>query len=275
MVCLAERVGGRLLDLVTLSPLVAGLGRVHSTETALTWHATLGVPYVPASSVKGVLRARARATGKDFEKFLGPEPESDHLAAGGVIFFDLLPAAPLKLVLDTMTPHYGPWYQAERPERSPPGDWYDPVPVPFLAVEPDQPFYTVIVPRDPTTDLEEIVEIEGILLQTLQEEGVGAKTNLGYGRFLTQPASGQPSQSCGSSSKSAKFEYLEDPSGAPSDPSRWPANSKVRLKTGEIVWLVSPLQTWRRTPRIEVRYDEGDEQELPWDDLDIEAGIQD
>ncbi|HHW39899.1 MAG TPA: type III-B CRISPR module RAMP protein Cmr6 [Syntrophomonadaceae bacterium] len=168
---------------------VTGLGRPHPVENGFAWHHTLGVPFLPGSSVKGIVRTWAERFGdsQDSDKIVrifGPEGEGIDKHVGSVIFFDALPIEPVKLEADVMTPHYSVYYQQERPEN-PPGDWYDPVPIPFLTVAPRQVFLFALAPRRPEdeqsrADCHLVMEW---LTKALEYIGAGAKTAVGYGRF--------------------------------------------------------------------------------------------
>lgn len=39
------------------APFVTGMGNPHPLENGFTWHPTLGMPYLPGSAVKGLVRA--------------------------------------------------------------------------------------------------------------------------------------------------------------------------------------------------------------------------
>lgn len=67
---MVESLQGKNLCLKTDSPFVTGLGRKHPVENGFLWHHTLGVPYLPGSSVKGMVRAWIEqwADEKDKEK---------------------------------------------------------------------------------------------------------------------------------------------------------------------------------------------------------------
>lgn len=40
----------------TMSPLITGIGESHPSEIGMTFDHTIGIPYIPASSIKGLLR---------------------------------------------------------------------------------------------------------------------------------------------------------------------------------------------------------------------------
>jgi len=174
----------------TVGSFVTGLGRNHPVENGFVWHHTLGVPYIPGSSVKGLVRAWATSWdsgwGSEEEKLevlsriFGPRRSKGH-SVGSVVFLDAIPVKPVQLKADIMTPHYGPYYQGDKP----PADWHSPVPIPFLVVDDKQEFQFGIMPRRPQED-EDIKDCETAshwLIEALENIGAGAKTSVGYGRF--------------------------------------------------------------------------------------------
>ena len=163
------------------SRFVTGLGRSHPVENGFAWHPTLGTPYLPGSSVKGLIQAwvKAETGGKLAEEH---KPLfGDIRAAGAVCFLDAVPAAPVRLVADVMTPHYAGW----SPER-PPGDWLSPTPIPFLVTEKKATFLFGFVPSRETTQ-DDLNQVADWLTSALEWAGGGAKTSVGYGRMITDP----------------------------------------------------------------------------------------
>lgn len=160
---------------------VAGLGYEHPVENGFTWHHTLGVPYLPGSSLKGTLRHWAEEWEKVendvIARVFGPE-DDDEKSVGSVIFFDALPSTLVQLEADVMTPHYGEYYQ----RGLAPGDWQSPNPIPILAVASKQSFVFSVAPRR-ISDGEDVAVVMKWLDSALTWTGVGAKTAVGYGRF--------------------------------------------------------------------------------------------
>ncbi len=164
---------------------VTGLGKNHPVENGFTWHHTLGTPYIPGSSVKGIAREYARLlreenkiTDKEIISIFGPDDNKEDSNVGSVIFLDAIPNSPVQLSADIMTPHYGPYYSDEKV----PGDWHDPTPIPFLTVEKDQEFLFGLIPRNPGAE-GNVEKVKDWLIEALEILGAGAKTNVGYGRF--------------------------------------------------------------------------------------------
>ena len=57
LAALIESRGGRWEVFTSTSRFVTGLGRSHPVENGFAWRPTLGTPYLPGSSVKGMARA--------------------------------------------------------------------------------------------------------------------------------------------------------------------------------------------------------------------------
>lgn len=165
-----------------------GLGYSHAVENGLTWHHTLGVPYFPGSSVKGLLRAWMETKeNPDLDKirlwFGDQENGLNKACSGGVIFFDAIPTKPVALTVDVMTPHTGKWL-AEGGKDNVPGDWIDPVPVFFLSCEGGELNFAVA--QSSHVEDVDIQEVHKELGEALDYIGIGAKTSNGYGVFLNQ-----------------------------------------------------------------------------------------
>jgi CRISPR-associated protein Cmr6 len=210
------------LTLKSVSRFVTGLGYDHATENGFVWHHTLGVPYFPASGIKGMMRAFAdhwQALGgagdvnsatwftRIVELFgnYGPKTKDEpqrgisddqrNPTMGRLIVFDALPTVPVKLAAEILTPHDGGWrLNGPVPMKDAggrnlvpetqvsPGDWHNPVPIPFLAVETDNEFqFALGLTRHGTPD--DLQEGYILLEAALQWMGIGAKTASGFGRF--------------------------------------------------------------------------------------------
>lgn len=185
---------------------VTGLGLSHPVENGFAWHPTLGVPYLPGSGVKGLLRGWVEEwqfeEGEEAERdakirlwFGGvhdaADAETDNEvdeAAGGLIFFDAIPIEAVTLALDTATPQRGKWYeQGGQIDGTPadatrlPADWHSSVPIPFLVVQ-QASFLFQIAPRGRTPSHEVNQAMEQLQF-ALDYLGAGAKTAAGYGHM--------------------------------------------------------------------------------------------
>lgn len=210
---LHEQLGNRSFDLTTTYPgLLLGSGYPHETGAfgelilGFSFDPTTGLPVVPGSSVKGVLRSAfdeqafpdyvaellrsKEILGElpagfslrtlEYELF-GPEPEAerpDSLPLGEQdIFYDAFPMMEESFTTDlfgtdTITPHTA-------------GEFADPTPLPFLKVLPGVTYRFDFHLR-PSSKLKKLTpDKKQILFKTiLSDLGVGAKTNVGYGNLL-------------------------------------------------------------------------------------------
>ncbi|MEO5347534.1 MAG: type III-B CRISPR module RAMP protein Cmr6 [Magnetococcus sp. YQC-9] len=176
---------GQVLNFTFETRFATGLGRSHPAENGCAWHPVLGVPYLSGSGVKGLVRAWARewagASTEDLARIFGPEPLATQLSVGSVIFLDALPNNPVRLVVEVMTPHYGPWYQQS--PAAVPADWHSPIPIPFLAVEVGTSFSFALMPRsERERDCDDCQQTVEWLKEALPWMGAGAKSSSGMGR---------------------------------------------------------------------------------------------
>jgi len=164
--------------------LVVNLGATSVYETSLLFHRNYSIPYIPGSAVKGVanhyaiiLKEEGKVTNEEYIRIFG-----DQNKKGEVIFFDALPVLDDEnkdfVVLDVMNVHYREYYQDES-GRTPPGDWMNPNPVFFLAVEKGTRFRFCVASRNQKL-AKKAMEL---LREAVVKIGIGAKTSAGYGYF--------------------------------------------------------------------------------------------
>ncbi len=193
----------------SIAPFVTGLGQEHPLENGFSFLNPHGLPYLPGSGVKGVLRRAAQELecGKwddskgwgntglcDYPNYsltdalFGVKPaagESDHFP-GALSFWDVTPQFDSNLSVEVMTPHQSHYYQkGESPHDSGKSN-----PIFFLTVPPGAKFTFHIV-----CDKKRLAKYaHGLnennrwkLLLTAAFEhafewlGFGAKTSVGYG----------------------------------------------------------------------------------------------
>lgn len=183
-----ESRGAKVIDFTTHGRLAIGLGLPHPIETGFLFDRLTGSPYLPGSSVKGLLRATARLVAEgelpgsqafwkeNLVRVFGPEIDPETTPKKGqAIFHDAFPAEWPKLEVDVLTPHYPDYY---RNESDPPADWQNPNPVAFLTVAPNVKFEFPIAAKE-----EDLGELEKLLGTALDWLGIGAKKSAGYGVF--------------------------------------------------------------------------------------------
>jgi len=195
------------LPLLSSSPFATGLGNEHPLENGFSFLSPYGLPYLPGSGVKGVLRRAAEelASGdwgaaqgwsqSAIDALFGPGEQviqADPEAAarqGALIFWDVLPRpAKQSLAVEIMTPHLGDYYQGKKS----PNTSLLPVPIPFLALPAGSGFMFHVqcqLKRLPDASLRESWRalVETAFEHAGQWLGFGAKTAVGYGRMGLDP----------------------------------------------------------------------------------------
>lgn len=184
MCCLVYNLGGRFKIYELEERLITGIGLDHPVEVGFLWDHRIGIPYIPGSSIKGLVRNWVEVWEEvekhNIKRIFGSSDAEKENKVGSVIFFDALPYGAIKLQTDVITPHYGPYYG----EGKCPGDWYNPTPIPFLTVDKNQSFIFFVAPRskENVKDCKQVVKWLDNVITTL---GAGAKTATGYGRFVS------------------------------------------------------------------------------------------
>jgi len=188
--------------------MVIGLGNESVFETSMTLHHIYGIPFVPASALKGITRSyiikevfgerngetelanaeKKALNNQTFCDIFGCPKESYYKKEmkGRIIFFDALPNNKPTIETDVMTPHYQEYY-SDKDGRIPPVDYLNPIPIPFLIVKETE-FQFIIGVLDDKENIE-LGDFKGGLLElsfywmkkALEEHGIGAKTAVGYG----------------------------------------------------------------------------------------------
>ncbi len=201
------------------APFTTGLGNEHPLENGFAFLWPYGLPYLPGSGVKGVVRQAARelASGEwgethgwssnrrhtvksgkttlelsDLDLLFGLESADggkEHFR-GLLTFWDVIPEISGDLAVDVMTPHQKHYYQ----EGQPPHDSGQPIPITFLTVPPGSTFHFHV-----TCDTSRMRRIAPKLLEPVDGTppwqallaaafghafdwlGFGAKTAVGYG----------------------------------------------------------------------------------------------
>lgn len=165
--------------------MIVGLGAESVIETAVALHHTYGVPYIPGRALKGLASSFAhqrladnawrKLQGYAHRKIFGT-PER----AGSITFYDALfipgTASSGPLHPDIMTPHHTDYY---RDGGAPPADWDSPTPISFLSATGG--YLLAVGGPEPWRQA-----AMTLLLEALEEMGVGGKTSSGYGRLGTK-----------------------------------------------------------------------------------------
>lgn len=160
--------------------LIVGLGGDHVLETNMTLHHIYGIPYIPGSAVKGVLRHWWLQ--EDFDNREGKALKDENFLAlfggpkqrGKVQFLDAYPDPKVHFAMDIMNAHYPKYYGGTKP----PTDSQNPVPINFLTVE-QTTFRFAFLAKVPRL----LNELKKRFKEALELKGIGAKTAVGYGYF--------------------------------------------------------------------------------------------
>ena len=203
--------------ILTASRLIIGIGSASVFEVGITLHHIYGIPYIPASAIKGVTRSwmilsqfegeegKALADKEFCDIFGCPSEWKDEKKEkyeswykqnpkcngdsgerqGNIVFFDAFPTMPPKVEEDVMNVHYPDYYRGEKP----PTDDQSPTPIPFLTVAAGTPFQFILgvnVQEEGSEVGAFLSKASNLLQSALTQHGIGAKTAVGYGYF--QPA---------------------------------------------------------------------------------------
>lgn len=223
-----EASGSHLFRMRARNRVLVGHGNPSVVEVGMTLHRAYGVPYIPGSSLKGVLShylsewgtasgaedavkwkgvGYDEATGAPSEPpgayhgriFGAPEmasitdPNERWGLRGAVAFEDAwyIPGTALNdqpLAVDVLTPHQFKYYSQYGHSGSGPNDWDSPVPIQFLTVRPGAEFLFAVTSS--STRAAELAK--GHLMDVLASCGVGGKTRAGYGQFEKDPRAERP-----------------------------------------------------------------------------------
>lgn len=188
-------------DAQAIAPFATGLGNEHPTENGFAFLNPYGLPYLPGSGVKGVLRQAARELestkwgethGWDERAIIAlfglesKDGDNDH-QRGALSFWDVIPQIKGdSLQVEIMTPHQGGYYQGKQS----PHDSGQPIPIPFLTVPPGSGFTFYVqcnlallqqtAPELATNEAWKVL-LESAFAHAFDWCGFGAKTAVGYG----------------------------------------------------------------------------------------------
>lgn len=190
--------------------LISGLGNASIYETSISLHHIYGCPFLPATSIKGIVRdyylneyIAPKASNNDLEAYAiknsrtfcylfgAPANNCVHnekAMIGNIVFLDSLPTNSPKISIDVMTVHYKDYYGDG---KLPPADWQEPNPIPFMTLkkEANHNHFAFFIGLRKGAD-GNIITDEGaplfdfaknLLEEALTNHGIGAKTAVGYG----------------------------------------------------------------------------------------------
>lgn len=198
--------------------LALGIGGASVYETSITLHHIYGIPYLPASAVKGIVRSYIieemfndeedqAILCKEFCDMFGCLKEHEVIKnknkkkypsyykadrEGKITFFDAFPTDKINISLDIMNVHYKEYYNSQEKNENgtykagtvkPPADWDSPSIINFLTVQ--QTHFQFLLGSKEESDLRNLKidnkNIVAWLTAALTQKGIGAKTAVGYG----------------------------------------------------------------------------------------------
>jgi CRISPR-associated protein Cmr6 len=181
--------------------LLPGMGGAHVRESSITLHPLYGVPYIPASSIKGAVRnwaIQAFFNGKetDLKEEKNTNQQQSQInkvfidifgneeKGGQIEFFDAFVDSGFTLQPDVLTVHFPQYYK----RNSFPGDNQSPIPINFYVIDCKSVQFITGISRDARLGsgytTAELLELASTWLQkTLIELGIGSKSSAGYGYF--------------------------------------------------------------------------------------------
>ncbi len=199
--------GSETLEISAISetPLLTGIGETSPTEVGMVFDRNMGIPYLPASSIKGAVRyaycvnfanknpdkisydkADSKKDGiieekdvKGLVELFGGTDAKD-AKRGGFAFMDAYSESVPTLKVDIMNPHHGSYYQNKTTDG--PVETELPIPIKFLVVEKGltYKFRGFFINKDAEKYKDQLIEAFKTAMTLL---GLGAKTAVGYGRF--------------------------------------------------------------------------------------------
>lgn len=191
------------------SAIIVGIGRWNPVEVGFSLDRFSGCPFLPGSSVKGLLRAAAELVangdlegdeafwGSEKTRIFGEGTEEREATRSAFVFYDAFPSKWPTLEVDVMTPHHSKYYDGTN-QTAP--DWDEPVPVHFLRIRAGETFSFWFGPRPGAAAKDsDSAALNALLATALDWLGVGAKTSSGYGWFeealqVPQTARKEPAQ---------------------------------------------------------------------------------
>lgn len=174
------------------SSMVIGLGEVSVRETSIKLDHIYGIPYIPASTLKGGYRSFMEKEYLFYQEQYNEEEYKELIDRlfgtedneGELIFIDTYPEKRFELGNDIMNPHYSEYYGG----KEPPTDDQDTKPIFFITLKKATFKFNLFVKERVDEDKERINEdIKKIIKESfslfLDQAALGGKKSVGYGYF--------------------------------------------------------------------------------------------
>ncbi|MCC7020932.1 MAG: type III-B CRISPR module RAMP protein Cmr6 [Ardenticatenales bacterium] len=176
-------------DVRLVTRLAIGLGNDHPFENGLTLHHTVGVPMIPGTTMKGLVRGwrnivlEGEAHDRSTRELYGWESEDrKRLYAGQLYFLDALPLTWPRLTTEIINNHLPAYYQGRANPGAVPKE--SPVPVFLLVIEAGTMFrFRVGASKKLLDRASHVRQAMDELVDALSLVGVGARKANGFGIF--------------------------------------------------------------------------------------------
>ena len=179
----------RSFALVTTYPgLLIGTGNPHDAKLdaaiklGFSFDYVTGLPYLPGSSLKGMLRSRFPG------KYGGEDKTDREILIGAYLGRDDIDAEALETEIFTGNDTFLGAFPTDWPDGmlsmeyiTPHKDFQDPVPISLLKIKPNVCFEFGFLLSN---GMVSATEKRGLFRELVMESGIGAKTNVGYGRLV-------------------------------------------------------------------------------------------
>jgi len=186
-------------DMSVENSIVLGLGQQTVSETSMLIHSIYGVPYIPGQAFKGLVRNycvveffesdEQKAMSDDIFKTIFGRKEIDQINTehkGSVVFHDVFIVNDnFELSLDIANCHYPGYYQSDKKIT----DSESPIPIKFNVIKNAVFHFAYSIRKKDSDKLEVFGEkyhqpFAEIVKKALKYYGLGAKTAIGYGKFM-------------------------------------------------------------------------------------------
>lgn len=158
----------------------------YSSVALITLHHVYGIPYIPGSALKGLLRhyfemevlknSKNKMNNNTFLDLFGADENEEGGARRGKLFFlDAFPTETPEITFDVLTPHNSDYFG----KNGIPTDYANPVPTFFPAIKPVN--FEIYVGAFSEVDENTMNTVGTVLKEALENYGIGAKTSVGYG----------------------------------------------------------------------------------------------
>jgi CRISPR-associated protein Cmr6 len=163
-------------------------------EISVYWDPILNLPYVPSSSIKGLVRAYLESyAGQEFSKELLDGVFGTGVSSGLAVFTDAYPvecSGESLVEPDVVTPHYSEVREAIDEASS------SPIPLVFPTIARDVTLAMVVAFKyggSSALDTATVLKLAEKIGEAL-EQGIGARTSVGYGRARVSRSTIKPAQ---------------------------------------------------------------------------------